>query len=113
MLFWVVLVVGLLLTTLGASLALQGYVAVTRGIHEGHRQLSIGQFKTVEETETYIETQIASFYAGADATVTLVGNMVDTTVTIPWSAIDPTGLLDAVGVTSVSFAAMHRVEWIP
>jgi hypothetical protein len=111
--FWIVLVVGLLVMTLGASLTFQGYVHVTRSIQDGNRHISIGRFRTVEEVETYIEAQIVPSYAGADATVTLVGNMVDTTVTIPWSAVDPSGLLGAVSVPAVTFTAMHRVEWMP
>jgi hypothetical protein len=111
--FWFLLATGLLILAMGATLTFQGYVHVTRSIQDGNRHLSIGRFRTVEEVETYIEAQIVPNYAGADATVALVGNMVDTTVTIPWSAIDPSGVLGTVTTPAVTFTAMHRVEWMP
>ncbi|TFL15989.1 hypothetical protein [Jannaschia formosa] len=111
--FWFAIMTALIILITWASIAFQGYTPIARSIQDGNRQLSIGRYKTVAEAEAYIERQLALRDVSADATVTLNGNMIDTTVVVPWSAIDRSGFLEATGMQPVTFTARHRVEWLP
>ncbi|WP_139176541.1 hypothetical protein [Jannaschia faecimaris] len=105
-----ILITGIIVDT---SNTFYSYSYVNRSIHDGDRKMSIGIFKTAAETEAYIESQIQDVYPAADATVQIDGNMVVTTVDIPWTSLRMMGILANSQSAPVTFTASHRLEWMP
>ncbi len=81
-----------------------------RIVQDANRAFSIGRFTTSTEVENAVESRIASFSPGAEATSTVVDGMISTVVVLPLSDITATGLVSAFLDKSVTVYAQHLTE---
>ncbi|MGQ0610217.1 MAG: TadE/TadG family type IV pilus assembly protein [Paracoccaceae bacterium] len=81
-----------------------------RVVQDANRSLSLGRFLTIEETETYIQSNIASISPNATVDTVIVAGIITTTVVLPISDIGITGLVDAFDQLSVTISADFMSE---
>ena len=87
-----------------------GQSEALRVVQDANRNMSIGRFRTVAETEAYVEQQLARLSPSVAAVSVVNAGIVTTTVTMPAGDLQMSGFFTAVINANLSVSADHIVE---
>lgn len=80
---WIPFFVGCLMLLADAALVFYGQARALNVVQEANRGLSVGNFSTYADTETWIETALAGMSPNAEAAVTSDDGIITTVVRLP------------------------------
>jgi Flp pilus assembly protein TadG len=92
------------------ALVFVGQSEALRVVQDANRNMSIGRFRTVAETEAYVEEQLAGLSPGVQAVSVVNAGIVTTTVTMPARDLQMSGFFTAVINANLSVSADHLIE---
>jgi Flp pilus assembly protein TadG len=88
------------------ALVFVGQSEALRVVQDANRNMSIGRFRTVAETEAYVEEQLAGLSPGVQAVSVVNAG----TVTMPARDLQMSGFFTAVINANLSVSADHLIE---
>lgn len=109
-LLWFIMMIAVIGLLVDATLVFQSYSQALRTLQDGNRNLSVGRFETVGETEAYIKTQLSSLSPNAAATATVSGNIVTTVVTLPVTDLGLVGFFNGLDTVNLKISGKHYLE---
>ncbi|MBF9031596.1 hypothetical protein HKCCE3408_14435 [Rhodobacterales bacterium HKCCE3408] len=111
-LFWVA-IMGVLMTLISeATNAFHHYPAIQRSLQDTNRMMSIGLIRDPDVAEAYLHTLLDDRYDNLDVETVVDGDVVTTTITIPWTSLRLNGIIADAPGRPVVFRARHLLEWI-
>ncbi len=107
---WIPVFAFLLFLMADAAIIFGGEARILRVVQDANRSLSIGRFRTPEETEAFILQQIGGLTANATAETTVTDGLIVSRVILPASDLSATQLIPAFAGLQLSIVAEHLSE---
>jgi Flp pilus assembly protein TadG len=107
---WLPIFFFVLFLMVDTALIFVGQSEALRVVQDANRNMSIGRFRTVEETEAYVERQLARLSPSVTAVSVVNAGIVTTTVTMPAGDLQMSGFFTAVINANLSISADHLIE---
>ena len=92
------------------ALIFAGQSEALRVVQDANRNLSIGRFRSVNETEAYVEQRLSGLSPHVTAVSVVNAGIVTTTVTMPARDLQMSGFFGAVINANLSVSADHLLE---
>lgn len=111
-LLWIPLMLIFFSLLADATMIFSGQARALRVLQDGNRRLAVGLLDTCTEVESYVETRISPMSPGANATCTvdISTRVVSTTITMPASDLDISGLIGSFDNLIVTVGTQHLLE---
>jgi Flp pilus assembly protein TadG len=87
-----------------------GQARALRVVQDANRSMSIGRFRTIDETERFIRGALSTLSPNAAVETVVVSGVIITTVTLPVSDLSPTRMLGAFTDLRIGVRAQHVAE---
>lgn len=107
---WMPVFVALFAIVADTALLFGSQTNALRVLQDANRAMSVGRFRTVEETEAYILNQVSGMSPNATASTVVVNHVITSRVTIPASDVVATGIVTAFADLEVNVFAEHMAE---
>lgn len=107
---WFPMVMIMFFLLVDATMIFHGQSQVLRVLQDGNRNMSIGRFATVKETEDYIENQLGRLSPNAVASSTVTAGVLSTTVTFPAADMQMIGFFKEFNNLTMSVRSDHLIE---
>ena len=96
--------------TVDASMIFHSQSQVLRIVQDANRSASIGRLQTASEAESYVETRLRKASSAANATSTINGGIITTTVTYPARDFQVLGLFQQFNDLQITVNSEHLIE---
>lgn len=83
---------------------------IVRVLQDANRNMSIGRFDTVQQTQDFIVNTLNSQSFSAEATTSITAGLISSSVTVPVADMDVFGLIGSLAGISVTVSAQHLSE---
>lgn len=96
--------------TVDASMIFHSQSQVLRIVQDANRSASIGRLQTASEAESYVETRLRKASSAANATSTINGGIITTTVTYPARDFQVLGFFQQFNDLQITVNSEHLIE---
>jgi len=107
---WVPFFVILFIILTDVSIIFFNQSRIVRVLQDANRNMSIGRFDTVQQTQDFIVNTLNALSFSAEATTSITAGLISSTVTVPVGDLDVFGLIGSFAGISVTVSAQHLSE---
>ncbi|MBT8458733.1 MAG: pilus assembly protein [Litoreibacter sp.] len=108
---WIPLYVVVLTFIADVSAIYHNQAQVMRIMQDGNRQYSVGRLASIEETEAFIEGQLAGFADNAVASTEIIDGVIHSSVSVPSSDLDSVGTWARINDITLVVRSQHLKEF--
>lgn len=107
---WIPVFAFLLFLMADAAIIFGSEARILRVVQDANRSLSVGRFRSIEETEDFILTQIGGLTENATVETTVTNGLIVSRVQLPASDLSASQMIPAFAGLQLSIVAEHLSE---
>jgi len=108
---WLPVFIAIFAMIVDVTMIMSGQAQALRVVQDANRLVSVGVFKSEEETRTFIKTRLSGISNNIDVQSRVAEGIITTNITMPSRDLVASGLINAFANITVRVGAQHRAEF--